>query len=278
MFEAKHVGYRINESLSGLARELYLASWAYMHTAFGDNVEFERLAEQVLYCPQTRQALYKKPAVNVPYERGFRPVLEDVVARVCAGAENDREKVLALFCYVRDLYLKYNGEDFFYGGTEEELIKKGEWYCERVSRLMVALCQIAGFWGRIIFHIAAGHVCVEIFVDDRWSYLDPRFGILYVDNNDNLLSVDQLLQNPEFLADQPDWVKTYRSSYWPDESRSNFSRFRCFHRREIQCFGPYSLNDAARYHFDWRSCQIAQQESRQITRIYQELRELFFSL
>ena len=84
------------------------------------------------------------------------------------------------FC--RDAHLEPGREpshdDYVYGGTEEELIAKGEWLCEGLSRLYVPLCEVAGIPGRILYHVIGGHVTAEVFVG-AWAYVDPRMGVYF---------------------------------------------------------------------------------------------------
>ena len=110
-------------------------------------------------------------------------------------------------CFCRDLYKQNDGILLFYGGTEEELIKKGEQLCECLARLMVALCEIIDIPGRIITHIAGGHLTCEVFLENKWSYFDPRTGIFYVLPNGQIASAIELLLQPEIMDRQPEWVK-----------------------------------------------------------------------
>ena len=253
---SEYQGIRIADRLEGLAKECYLCAWEWMKGAWGNNVEFERLAEQILLCPETRDYLYKNPPQKVKYIKGSRPFLEQVVSDLCKGLETDREKVLAVFVYVRDLHKKVDGADFFYGGTEEELIKKSEWFCERVARLMVGLCEIIGLPGRIIFHVAAGHLTCEIFFEGKWAYFDPRCGMFCMDENDHFLSVEEILNNREVIFQQKEFVNSFHSPHWSLDYRQHRNYHFCFSPYELQCFGAYSLMDADKYHFEWMpSCE-----------------------
>ena len=248
-----YTGIHIADQLTGMARECYLSCWEWMKYAWGDNVEFERLKEQVLYCKATRDYLYDKKPKSVQYVRGSRPYLEKIVDNICKECVTEREKVLAILVYVRDLHKKFGCRDYFYGGTEEELIKKGEWYCERVSRLMVGLCEIAGFPGRIIFHIASGHLTVEIYFEGKWAYFDPRCGMFCVDKQGRFLSVEEILNDREIIFKQSDWVNRYHAPYWSLDYRQHRNYYFCFNPRELQCYVEYSLMDADKYHFEWVS-------------------------
>lgn len=243
-------GMNIADRLKGTAREAYVSVREYMRVAFGDNVDYQRLADEILYCPQTRDYLYAAP-VKPCYEKGSRPVLEKVVEEVCLGCSSDREKALALMSYIRDLRKKVNGYDFFFGGTEEELIKKGERYCERVSRLMCGLCEIAGIASRTLIHISGGHLTNEVYIEGGWAYVDPRFGLFYLDETGRMMSLEALISNPEMIYNQPQWVYDYASDEASIEFMCQQNHDLYMRKSEIQCYVPYSLADAYKYNFEW---------------------------
>lgn len=247
----QYKGKEIAERLDGLSKECYLCAWKWMECAWGDTVEFERLAEQILYCKETEDYLYAVPPEPVKYVKGTRPQLEGIVDDVCKDLKTDRERILAIFVYLRDLHKKFGGASLFRGGTEEELIKKGEWYCERLARLMVALCEVAGFPGRIIYHVAAGHLTCEIYFENRWAYFDPRFGMFCLDENENFLSVAEIIKDREVIYRQNDYVNSFHSECQSLDFAQHRNYYFCFNPDEIQCFGSYSLMDADKYHFDW---------------------------
>lgn len=252
----QYTGLNIADRLEGMARECYLCCWEWMKNAWGNNVEFQRMENQVLFCPETRDYLYGQKPDAVKYIVGSRPFLEKIVDGACEGCSTDREKVLAILVYIRDLHKKVSGADFFYGGTEEELIKKSEWFCERVSRLMVGLCEIIGLPGRIIFHVASGHLTCEIFFEGKWAYIDPRCGMFCLDENEKFMSVEEIINNREIIFRQSDFVNSFHSPHWSLDFRQHRNYHFCFNPREIQCFGEYSLMDAEKYNFDWMpSCE-----------------------
>jgi len=246
----KYMGINIAGCLEGSARNLYLKNLAYMHEAFGDNVEYERHADQVLYCAQTRDYIYRKPE-KPTYMAGSRPILEHAVKEACQGCSTDKEKVLALMAYIRDLKKKSSGYDYFYGGTEEDLIKKGERFCERVARLMVGLCEINAIPARTVWHLSGGHLTTEVYVDGKWGYIDPRFGLFYLDEKGQLMSVEEIVANPDVIFNQPEWVYECGSDEYSVEfmQKQNYEMYLA--KREIQMYASYSLADAGKYHFEW---------------------------
>lgn len=258
----EYSGSRIPDKLPPLERELYFCCLEYMHEAFGDNVEYERLLnDQVLLCPATREALYLAPGPT-KYRRGMRPALDEIVDAVTADAKCELDSAIAIVAYIRDLKEKSGGRDYFYGGTEEELIKKGERYCERVARLMVALLEVKGIAARIVFHMT-GHLTVEAYVDGKWGYFDPRYGLFYLDADGRAMSVAELAERPDMIYKQEPWVYAYGSKEKTAEEMAKNNCDNYLHPDQIQIFGYYSLTDSDKFHYEWMPSYIYPVPSRE---------------
>ncbi|MBR2344067.1 MAG: transglutaminase domain-containing protein [Clostridia bacterium] len=248
----EYSGMELQNKLSPEGRAVFTTNLKYMRLAFGENVEYERLFHQTLLAPETEEYLYRAPAPT-SYAWGSRPVLEAAVAAATGGAKTDTERAIALMCYIRDLKDKVGGIDYFYGGTEEELIKKGERFCERVARLMCGLCDIAGIPARVVFHLSGGHLTTEVYTDGKWRYIDPRFGLFYLDETGEHMSVLEIMRNPKVIFNQPQWVYDLGSKEYTPEfmAKENYEKY--LRPGEIQLFGDYRLADAERYgyHYEW---------------------------
>jgi len=236
---------------SDTLRKFWDVKWKMMHNNFGDNVDYERLHDEILYCAETHGYLYDSPPPVPRYERGTRPILEQVVEETTRGLKTNREKALALMIYTKDLKQKSGNRDYFYGGTEEELIKKGEKYCERLARLLAALCEVADIPARTIHHFLGGHVTAEVYVESGWAYMDARHALFYVDESGKLLSVKEILDNRDIIYKQPKWVHDLASKEFSCETRRRMNYHRFFHPGEKQLYAEYHLSDAPRYHFEW---------------------------
>ena len=247
---AEYTGRNMFSKFSSDFAELMEKKYEYIKEAFGENVEYERLAYEILLVPETRDYLYSEPERPV-YEWGSRPVLEEAVAEATRGCTSEREKVLGLVAYIRDLKEKSHGYDYFYGGTEEELIKKGERYCERVARLMCALSEIAGIPSRTVHHTIGGHLTNEVYIEGKWCYVDPRFGLFYLGTDGKLMSVTEITENPDMIYSQPEWVYEYGSTEYTHEFMRDSNRDLYLSQSEIQLIGYYSLRDKDRYHYGW---------------------------
>ena len=204
-------------------QRVYRVNYKQLGINYDESVEFQLRRRQVILCPQTAEFLYARfTPTKVRYQKGTRPTLEKVVAEVTEGCRSDREKVLALMRFCRDLYKKREGIDFskyVYGGTEEQLIERGEELCECLGRLLVALCEVAGIPGRIVMHDIGGHIVSEIQIEGTWAYIDPRAGIYCLKPDGSFASTWDLWQNPALLRQQSPEVKADASARWTWEER-----------------------------------------------------------
>jgi len=237
-------------------KRAYLLNYEQLEINYGNNVEFQLRQQQIILCPQTIDFLYSKfTPLKVRYEPGSRPALEEVVQQVTAGCISVSEKALALMRFCRDLYKKRlwherGFTDYVYGGTEEQLIEKGEQLCDCLGRLHVALCEVAGIPGRIVMHDIGGHICSEVYLDGHWAYMDPRCGLYFLKPDGVFASVWELWNNPRLLRDQSDVVKDDVSERWTWEYRIWKCEAKYFDPREVTGFENYSLADADKYNYE----------------------------
>lgn len=249
---ADYQGKSAADGLSADRREAYLANWSQLRINYGDNVEFQLREKFVRLCPETVGFLYSHfTPLRTRYSSGARPVLESHVHRITRYCKSDREKLLSIMRYVRDLHRRVDGKQLFFGGTEEELIKKGEWLCECLGRLMVSLCEIAGIPGRLVMHVVGGHITTELYVEGGWAYVDPRCGVYFEKDDGRIASLWDLCCEPHITMDQPQRVKADVATAWTWTQRSSIVRERYCHSNEINGFENYSLADAALYNYDW---------------------------
>ena len=232
-------------------QKAYLLNYEQLKVNYGNNVEFQLRSEQVILCPQTVDFLYSKFTQTITrYHKGTRPELEKVVTEITSGCKTEREKILAIMRFCRDLYKKNPDAkfpDYIYGGTEEQLIAKPDVLCETLSRLMVSLCEVIGIPGRIVMHDIGGHVCTEILIDGHWGYIDPRTGIYFLKRDNSFASVRELCRDPSIINLQSNDVKADVSDQWTWEYRAWKCQNLFFNPNEVNGFQNYSLADTKRY-------------------------------
>ena len=231
-------------------KEVFLANYNQMKANYGDNVDGALLDEQILFCSDTIDYLYGEECRKTYYVKGSRPQLEKIVNQLTENAKTDFDRAICVLRFCRDLYRKNDGRLLFFGGSEEDLINKGEQLCECLARLMVALCEIMGIPGRIITHIVGGHLTCELCVDGSWGYFDPRTGLFFIKKDGKLASLYDLISDPSIIENQSDNVKKELSERWTYEQRIS----RCkifFSKKEINTVKFYSLSNKNGYNYKW---------------------------
>ena len=257
-----YTGKRAAERIVGpLRQRTYLLNHEQLGINYAENVEYQLRREQAILCPQTAEFLYANfTPKSVSYEPGTRPVLEQIVSDATAGCATTQHKVLGLMRFCRDLYKRDRVDDFskyIYGGTEEQLIEKGERLCECLGRLFVALCEIAGIPARIVMHDIGGHITAEACVDGHWGYIDPRCGVYFLKPDGTMASVWELWQDPSLMQGQSEEVKADVGGQWTYEERLFKCERKYFQPEEVNGFQNYSLRNASRYSYN----QLTQNEA-----------------
>ena len=257
-----YTGRRAAERIVGpLRQRAYLLNYEQLGINYGENVEYQLRREQVILCPQTADLLYSQfTPTTVSYAQGSRPVLEKVVADATEDCTTSQDRVLGLMRCCRDLYKRdriNNFSKYIYGGTEEQLIEKGERLCECLGRLFVVLCEIAGIPARIVMHDIGGHITAEARVDGHWGYIDPRCGVYFLKPDGTMASVWELWQDPSLMKGQSEKVKADVGEQWTYEERLFKCEKKYFHPEEVNGFQNYSLCHASRYSYS----QLTQDEA-----------------
>lgn len=238
-----------------LRQKTYLAVYDGLQQLYGGTVDGQLHEEVVLLCPETADFLYSGfTPTEVDYRQGSRPVLEAKVREVTAGCTTERQKVLALLRNVRDLYQQPGDESLssVLGGTEEQLLDARPRWCELQSRLLVALCQVAGFPARRVGHFIGGHAVSEIYFEDRWAYIDIR-GIYFLKPDGKFASTWDIWTHPEWIELQDDEVKADRvrdgDPRLADIYRWESTLKRFFHPNEVTAIMNYNISQAAKYNY-----------------------------
>ncbi|MBI3827931.1 MAG: transglutaminase domain-containing protein [Planctomycetes bacterium] len=228
-------------------------------------VDVEVIANQVILNEKSRAHLYSDyTPLELKYVSGSRPMLEAVVREVTTPAMNAREKARALMRRVRDNQDRgLKKWDLFFGGHEEDLLRRGARMCNEVSRLYACLCQIAGLPARLFCAHISGHMMNEVYIDGKWRWIDSMKGFMPVNDKDELVSAWDLWKDPRLFERQP-------KSVWDDvrppaimfgtqqRDPRNLAKTMAhnrdcyFHPREALAIGNYFVWDHAKYTYPWR--------------------------
>ncbi len=246
--------------------ELWLKRVDLFYQEFGGGVDVEVIDDMLLLTENSVDYLYHDfTALNRTYVPGSRPELEKVLSQIIHKDMSCFEKVLAIMRRVRD------NQDhglasprIFYGGSEEDLLKRGAVMCNEVSRLCACLCQIAGIPARLFCSHISGHMMNEVYVDGKWIFLDAMKGLLPLGSDGHGLSAWEIHLHPDLLCRQEQAVFTeLRTPEKPlctddsDECLLEKSFILCrtrdcyFHKREAIAIGNYYVADYDSYTYPW---------------------------
>ncbi len=243
----------VNVIVGDFRKKAYVLNYEQLAANYGYNVEFQLREKQIILCPQTAELLYSEMMVpKIRYVKGTRKRLEKIVSNLIANCSTTQEKALAIMRFCRDLKDKHTikyGRGFLFGGTEEQLIEKGEDLCECLGRLFVALCEIAGIPARIIMHDISGHITAEAYIEGLWGYIDPKTGAYFVKSDGRIASVWELMLDPSIMDKQPAEVKAdlHPKYKWDEWVRRCHKKY--FNVKEVQGVEYYSLADADKYNY-----------------------------
>jgi len=238
-----------------LRQNMFLSVFDGLQRLYGGTVEGQLHENVVVLCAETADFLYTRfTPTEVNYRQGSRPVLEATVREVTADCVTDREKVLALLRYVRDIYKQPSSDDesSLRGGTEEQLLESGPRLCEFQSRLLAALWQVAGFPARRVAHFIGGHAVTEVYFEDKWAYIDIR-GIYILKPDGKFASTWEIWTHPEWIQNQSEEVIADRVQEG-DPSLGDIYRWdntpnQYFHPNEVTTIMNYDISQAAQYSY-----------------------------
>jgi len=121
-----------------------------------------------------------------------------IVSKSTEGLKTDREKALELLRYVHS-HIFVN----FPPGLDEVVIDHplhdlilGIVGCDGMANTLIRLARKAGIKGRLIFlrgyDSSSHHSVCDLYVDGEFKIFDPTFGAVFLDNEGNLASFDDM--------------------------------------------------------------------------------------
>jgi hypothetical protein len=227
-------------------------------------VDIQVIAGQLILNRTTAGHIYTKyTPLKLRYKPGSRPFLEKVLDSVVRPRMGEQEKFLAILRRCRDNRDAARPAIQFYGGTEEELIKRGAIMCNEISRVFVVLCQIAGLPARLMASHITGHMMAEVFVGGTWAWCDPMRGMHMLRDDGGFASAWDLMNDPGIVDRQTEAVwKECRTMGQRDDPAfarlhkahdQAYLRDCCLHPREAVAIGNYFAWDHTRYDYPWHT-------------------------
>lgn len=91
----------------------------------------------------------------------------------------------------------------------------GYGYCDSFANVLATIWQWQGYQSRVWW--LSGHVVPEVQVNGRWMMFDAMFGVYYLDNNNEIASVDELSQDTDLVLHPVNPIyETSNEAYWED--------------------------------------------------------------
>ncbi len=145
--------------------------------------------------------------LDIKCEHGSRPELERFARMVSATSGDVEETIEGIGAFTSCLEGKVIGEgpdEMLFGGTEEQVMRRGSDWCTDVARVGCVLCQIAGLPSRLVFLIDtgnaySGHVIIETYRREGWGAIDTSTGVVYKDEDGRPASTWELMNQPELI-------------------------------------------------------------------------------
>jgi hypothetical protein len=165
------------------------------------------IEQMVRLCPETVQWLYDDytPA-DVCYEPRSRPELENHLQRAVAGRDDDEAKITSIteFCHRLQDRATDELEEMLFGGTEEEIIRRGSDWCTEVARVGCVLSQLAGLPARMVYLFDtgaaySGHAMTEVYRGGVWGAVCPHTAVIYRHPDGIPASVWDLMGDPALI-------------------------------------------------------------------------------
>lgn len=115
------------------------------------------------------------------YKHQNRIFLENIVNTLKRTKSSETIDNIILYCRNIVKNCDTDDADMIFGGTEEEIVKRGTYWCTDIARVACILLQIAGLPSRILItantkFAYCGHVVVEVFYENKWGVTDPTNG------------------------------------------------------------------------------------------------------
>lgn len=157
------------------------------------------------------------------YKSGNRAYFENIVSTL--KGQTDVNTVDNIISYCKNIVENCDTEteDFIFGGTEEEIVKRGTYWCTDIARVACIMFQIAGFPSRIIItantkFAYCGHIVTEVYYNGKWGVTDPTNGVVIRHHDGVPASAWEIHQNPDITNQMGEQYESVGiSNYYIDE-------------------------------------------------------------
>jgi len=155
--------------------------------------------------------LNRKTAYYAYKEVTYWTVINKVV-----GKEKNPEKIcILLLAYLHDNLFKPSNTEIVDKDVYNDLIRGVAW-CDQRSWALGTFLGMLGIDNRMVMtrnpEGASNHTVLEAFIDKKWRFFDPTYGIV-VRGNGGLLSYEDICRDPSLFFLHPDMVALRKLNY-----------------------------------------------------------------
>jgi len=168
------------------------ADGSVVKTLFEQMIKLDNDSVEYLYNSYTDLYSHYRPANRVYFE--------NIISTL--KGQTDTNTVDNIISYCRNIVenCDMDTEDFIFGGTEEEIVERGTYWCTDIARVACVMFQVAGFPSRIINTANTkfaynGHTVAEVYYDNRWGVADPVTGAIFKHENGTPMSAWEIHNN-----------------------------------------------------------------------------------
>ena len=159
--------------------------------------------------------------LSTRYKIGTRVFLENIVDSLKSRKPDKTVENVISYCRNIVNNCDTDTKSLIFGGTEEEIIKRGTYWCTDMARVACIMFQIAGLPSRIVItantkFAYSGHVVTEVYYNNKWGVADPTSGKIFRDADGFSVSAWQI--HSTSLDEQYESVAI--SNYYVDEAES----------------------------------------------------------
>ena len=173
---------------------------------FSEMIKLENNSAEYLYGSYTD--------LSNRYKSGSRVFLENTVNGLKGQTDSETIENVTLYCRTIVMNCDTDTEDMIFGGTEEEVIERGTYWCTDIARVACIMFQIAGLPSRIVTtantkFAYCGHMVAEVHCNNKWGVIDANSGIVFKHRDGTPMSVweihnDYNLANQAFYQRHPE--------------------------------------------------------------------------
>ena len=134
------------------------------------------------------------------YKPGSRSFFEKIVESFKGQTES--ETIDNIIAYCRNIVenCDTDTEYMIFGGTEEEVVERGTYWCTDIARVACIMFQIAGLPSRMLTtantkFAYCGHTVTEVYYENKWGVADPTSGVVIRHSNKTPASAWEIQKN-----------------------------------------------------------------------------------